>query len=121
MHYLRVIRRLFREKDAVIGPTQDGDVYVFGVGDTLPDFEAIPWGTPEAFHELSSVLSGHGMKLGIAPPWYRVKDERDFSRAAEDLRISPSLARQQFGLWIESVMEKGMEVGGERNDRFLSF
>ncbi|MBN1825368.1 MAG: DUF2064 domain-containing protein [Candidatus Eisenbacteria bacterium] len=119
MHYLRVIRRLFRDKDAVIGPTQNGDVYVFGVGKDVPELESVHWGSADTFGELASVLSRHGMKLGIAPPWYRVTDEHAFHRAAEDLQISHSLARQQFGMWIESVVEGGMEVGKEWGDRSL--
>lgn len=105
-HYLSVADHLLREKDVVLGPTSAGGLYTIATRAPLPGLRGASWETGDAFTQLARTLARSDIALGIAPPWYHVDSTNNFNRAGEDLRKSPSLARQQFGLWIDSVLTK---------------
>ncbi len=104
--YLRVARRLLRDKDVILGPADDGGVYVIGMRVRVPLLGGIRWGTKSVFGELTETCVRHGFSVGIGPPWYDVDTEDSLGRVAEDLSRSPSLVRKQFGIWIDESVRK---------------
>ena len=104
--YLRVARRLLRDKEVVFGPADDGGVYVIGTRVSVPALDGISWGTDSVFGELTETCVRHGFSIGIGPPWYDVDTEDSLARVAEDLSRSPSLVRKQFGIWIDESFRR---------------
>jgi glycosyltransferase A (GT-A) superfamily protein (DUF2064 family) len=112
--YLRVVRRLLSEREVVLGPAQNGRVYAIGTRVPLAGLREIPWGTTGVFSALNEAAGRQGCSVGIAPPWYDVQTYPDLHRAAEDLQISPSLARRQLGYWvIDQILSRGTLAGKE--------
>ena len=90
--------------DAVLGPARDGGVWGIGASKPLPGLLGISWSTPNVYNELTEACHRADQSVGVLPGWYDVDQVDSLLLAADDLIRSPSIERQEFGTWIESLV-----------------
>ena len=104
--FLHDMRRLLEGFDVVLGPALDGGVWGIGARALLPGLLTISWSTSNVYNELTEACHRGDLTVGVLPSWYDVDDRASLQLAADDLIRSPSLTRQEFGTWIESLFFK---------------
>jgi len=71
------------EKDAVLGPCDDGGYYLIGFSNRgfCPEaFKNIKWGSGEVFEKTKNILTNHGRTIGLLPIWHDIDDACDLRK-----------------------------------------
>jgi glycosyltransferase A (GT-A) superfamily protein (DUF2064 family) len=76
------LERLGSDREAVLGPAEDGGYYLLGLSRSNPElFVDIPWGTPEVLQRTEARMR----TLGIE--WHRLAVRMDVDRPDDYLRL----------------------------------
>jgi uncharacterized protein len=76
--------------DVVVGPCEDGNIYLFGSRVERPDLLAdMPSKPAQRMHFIHSRAQQSGLRVKYLPPWYAVSTHGDLRRLAEDLQTMP--------------------------------
>lgn len=98
--------RLLRDRDAVLGPAEDGGYYLIGLKEPADLFSSIPWSTPRVLNRTLRRADRLGLRVALLP-------ERADVDTAEDLRVvaarlsrdwaprSWELLRAEDGSWLK--------------------
>jgi uncharacterized protein len=77
----------------VLGPSEDGGVYVFATSRLEPRlFPDAPWGTPALLETARVRCRALGIELRELPTWYDIDEPSDVLRLLDELRKAPELA-----------------------------
>ncbi len=92
--------------DVVLGPCDDGGVYVIGVSKPIEElFADVRWGGEEVFSQLRQNALNMGASIAILDGWYDIDHYQDLQRARADLlKASASASRDQLLRVIESAL-----------------
>jgi rSAM/selenodomain-associated transferase 1 len=76
---------ILREKDSVLGKTEDGGFYLIGMSKLDKKiFENVEWSSLKTFEQTKNNLENLGFRLGELPVWYDVDEPKDLARLRED-------------------------------------
>ena len=79
-----------KERDLVLGPTEDGGYYLIGLRRLVPGFfDGMPWSTPAVFDETERRARRLGLSVARLGAWYDVDTGADLARLAAELEASP--------------------------------
>ena len=80
-HLLEGARRALHEREAVIGPAEDGGFYLLGLR-RCPDqlLHGLPWSAPDTFATTRSRLCARDLPPTVLEPWFDVDRPADLSR-----------------------------------------
>jgi rSAM/selenodomain-associated transferase 1 len=85
--------------DVVVGPTHDGGYYLVGAKASHPSlFQGDGMGTNSAFDALLASARRLELSVGFTVPFYDVDVERDLTRLAAELRLTPVRAPRTAAL-----------------------
>ncbi len=89
-------------KGAVIGKTEDGGFYLIGFHSVRRElFEAVEWGSENAFRQTAANINRAGLSLQYIRTWYDVDKPEDLLRLRADLETNPELAPNTFE-WLKN-------------------
>jgi rSAM/selenodomain-associated transferase 1 len=75
-----------KNKDVVLGPTQDGGYYLVGAARRVPDiFENMPWSTSHLWRRTVDRLRAGEIGFCSLEPWYDVDDRTTLNRLRVEL------------------------------------
>jgi glycosyltransferase A (GT-A) superfamily protein (DUF2064 family) len=72
VQYIKRAYSKLKHKDAVVGPTSDGRLYLFGLKQPAPGLlDGIDWDRPNALAQTVERIKSAGLTLSVLPLWYR--------------------------------------------------
>ena len=91
-------RLTLREREAVIGPAEDGGFYLLGLR-RCPEqiLRGLPWSAPDTFTRTYERLCARGLTPGVLDPWFDVDRPADLERLRQLIdagRIDASSTRR---------------------------
>jgi len=89
--------------DAVIGPAQDGGYYLIGTNAYRPEiFQAIDWGTENAFQQTMARLQQARCRVAQLPTWYDIDRLEDLQRLDQDVRRGRAHHLRPLRAWLQT-------------------
>jgi hypothetical protein len=106
--------RMLDEHDLVLGPCDDGGVYVIGLARQVDGlFDEIHWGGSDVAHRLGENAVRLGLRVGWLEPWYDLDRPDDLVRALHDLTDdSTPTAESDLAHVLRRVLEAVAGRGG---------
>ena len=78
--------RLLRQRDVVLGPTEDGGYYLVGASRNVAEiFEDIDWSTARVWEQTMARLGEQQLSYESLPQWYDVDEVTDLERLKDEL------------------------------------
>ena len=75
-----------KEREVVLGPTEDGGYYLVGMSaDIPPIFAEVPWSTPAVWQTTIQRLESAQVSYAELQPWYDVDEMADLERLLHDI------------------------------------
>jgi rSAM/selenodomain-associated transferase 1 len=112
LDHLLQAQRALEQKDAVIGPCQDGGYYLIGFQRErfLPEaFKEIDWSTERVFHQTKTRLDTHRRKLHVLPTWFDIDTHRDLGPLIERNHDTAFAHSQSYAF----ICQHGWQTVGE--------
>lgn len=104
--------RLEDGADLVIGPAEDGTVYLIGVKQPWPLlFQSMPQQLEQWARTLQQRASDHSLRLVRLPGWYRINGFDDLYRLNDDLRMMPPNVAVHTRAFLANGLDKAQALG----------
>jgi hypothetical protein len=105
--------RLDDGADLVLGPAEDGTVYLIGLCKPLPRlFSNMPSHREQWARTLQQRAREQGLRLTNLPGWYRINGFDNLYRLREDLRVMPPDVAVHTRAFLEQGLDRAQAVGG---------
>lgn len=86
-HHLSRAIDLLSEKDAVLGPSEDGGYYLIGLKNPVPSlFQGINWSTDSVVEETIDMINAQGLSYGLLDQLFDVDRYEDWMRYQNMIR-----------------------------------
>jgi len=111
--YFLQAQRALAQKDAVIGPCQDGGYYLIGFQSEafLPEaFEHIDWSTERVFAQTKARLDKHRRKLHVLPTWFDIDTNQDLGPLIERNHDTAFTQSQSYAFICQHGWQRPGEV-----------
>ena len=87
LEYVSKAFDLLRQRNVVLGPTEDGGYWLIGATGEVPEvFDTIPWSTPQVWSATLAALDTAGLSHAELPTWYDVDEQKDLNRLIDNLQ-----------------------------------
>lgn len=105
--------RLDDGADLVLGPCEDGNLYLIGLRQPQPDLLLdMPLRPPQRLSFLRTRAEQLGLKVALLPAWYAITSYSDLQRLATDLQMMPHSCSPYTRNLLSEIGSQAREVGG---------
>lgn len=98
--------RRLADADVVLGPADDGGVYLIALRAIHPKmFNGAQWSGDRVAEQIRAGVAASGLVVDTIEPWYDIDRYEDLSRALKDIRTAGALDDFELRLVLESVLQ----------------